>query len=81
MIYFEILNSASVSRHPLHEVEGNIISDSDSTTDSVKSKQRSGGVLIILLLFQNHYFELKIEMINDHYEKKVLDQVLDQVLE
>ena len=49
----------------MHGVEENIISDFDSTTDSVKSKQRCGGVLIILLLFQNHYFELEIEMINE----------------
>ena len=64
MIWIVIFNLASVSRHPLHGVEENTISDFDSTTESVKSKQRSGGVLIILLLFQNHYFELKIKMID-----------------
>ena len=63
MIHFVILNLTSVSRHPLHGVEENIISDFGLTTDSVKSQQRSGGVLVILLLFQNHYFEVKVEMI------------------
>ena len=39
----------------------------------MKSKQRSGGVLIILLLFQNHYFELNIEMINEgEYEYSIV---------
>ena len=39
---------------PLDGTEENTISDFVLTIDSLKSKQKSGGVLIILLLFQNY---------------------------
>ena len=73
------MNLGSVSRHPLHVVEENIISDFDSTTDSVKFKQRSRGVLKILLLFQNHYFELKIEMINEGEYEYLIVKLFENV--